>query len=273
MIIVRPLLAYTREDLIGYCQENNVPFSVSFSNYEEATMRSAVRHDIVSRLNEVERGNILDQIRKEKAEIDGLKQDVNKKILEQDELDIRPLIALTSEGFAETIINFVNAKCPSHTTVTPKMLSEIRAMCLNEQPFATYHMRGSYYMVKEYDVLSIDVDGLDLPYSYVLEKPGKFSCRTFDLDFSNGAEDRNIKESDYPLTIRSSLPQDVTTHAGYLCSVRRMLVASGISQRLLRVWPVFLNNKGEIVYVPRYRKGFNEYHSSILNIRVTNDEK
>jgi hypothetical protein len=42
---------------------------------------------------------------------------------------------------------------------------------------------------------------------------------------------------------------------------------------LLHVWPVFLNKDGKIIYVPRYKKGFSEYHSSILNIHVKNDEK
>jgi hypothetical protein len=58
-----------------------------------------------------------------------------------------------------------------------------------------------------------------------------------------------------------------------LVSVRRMLVAAGISPRLLHVWPVFLNKDGKVIYVPRYKKGFSEYHSSILNIHVKSDEK
>jgi hypothetical protein len=134
-------------------------------------------------------------------------------------------------------------------------------------------LKGSIYLVKEYDVISLDDDGQDMPYSYVLEKPGVFSCEAFDLDFTNGAADRNIHPEDYPLTVRSSLPQDVTTYGGYLVPVRRMLVAAGISQRLLHVWPVFLNKDGKIIYVPRYKKGFSEYHTSKLAIHVKNDEK
>jgi hypothetical protein len=101
----------------------------------------------------------------------------------------------------------------------------------------------------------------------------KFNCETFDLDFTMGAEDRNIHPEDYPLTVRSVLPQDVSIYGGYLVSVRRMLVAAGVSARLLHVWPVFLNKDNKIIYVPRYKKGFSEYHKSILNIHVKNDEK
>ena len=50
-------------------------------------------------------------------------------------------------------------------------------------------------------------------------------------------------------------------------------IAAGISERLLHVWPVFLNKHGRIVYIPRYKKGFSEYHSSSMIIHVNEDEK
>ena len=106
-----------------------------------------------------------------------------------------------------------------------------------------------------------------------MEKPGKLSCEVFDLDFSMGAEDRGIGSNDYPITVRSALPQDNYSYHGYLVPVRRMLVATGMSSRLLRVWPVFLNKDGKIVYVPRYVKGFSEYHTSVLKIHVKEEEK
>ena len=112
-----------------------------------------------------------------------------------------------------------------------------------------------------------------MPYSYTLEKPGKLKTEVFDLDFSMGAEDRNIHDYDYPITIRSALPLDVTTFGGYLVSVRKMLMASGMPRKLLKVWPVFLNKDKKIIYIPRYKKNFQEYHTSVLKINVTNLEK
>jgi tRNA(Ile)-lysidine synthetase-like protein len=271
MVVVRPLLDFTRQDLQEYCEGNNVPFLPEAVDFEHANSSSIRKH--VDSLNEVERGQLLDEMKKENSEKINFIRDIDNSISEVNELEIRAILALNQDEFLETLINFVNHASPIHITITPELAKSIRKMCLDKKSNMSIKLKGDVYLVKEYDIISIDKDGLDMPYSYVIEKPGKFSCESFDLDFSMGAEDRNIKDSDYPLTVRSALPQDNYNYGGYLAPVRRMLVAAGISPRLLHIWPVFLNKDGKIIYVPRYKKGFSEYHSSVLNIHVKNDEK
>ena len=272
MIIVRPLLQYSREDLKNYCDEHNIPYSDSYSNYEEASQRSLIRRDVVSKLNEVERDQILEEMKKKEAEISSLNATVKKDLSQTGELGIRSLIALPEGDFAETIIEFVNARCPTHVTVTPRLLKDIRALCLAPEVNKTLKLEGNNYIVKEYDVLSIDTDGLHLPYSYVLEKPCKFSCPAFDLDFTMGAEDRRILPEDYPITVRSALPADVTTYGGYLVPVRRMLSAAGCPAEMMRIWPVFIGKNKKILYVPRYDRNFVEYHKSKLTIHIPGEK-
>ncbi len=271
MIVVRPLLEFTRSDLKAYCTQKGVPFLEAAVGFEHV-FTTAIRQKIYQ-MNEVERDQLYEAMMKENSEKMNFIKGIDKSIEAVDELEIRAILALNDDEFTKTIMDFVNRHSPTHITINPKMIAEIRALCLDKEANATLKLKGQIYMVKEYDVLALDTDGLDMPYTYTLEKPTKFDCETFDLDFTTGAEDRNIRPEDYPLTIRSVLPQDVYAYGGYLVSVRRMLVAAGISPRLLHVWPVFLNKDGKIIYVPRYKKGFSEYHKSILNIHVKNDEK
>lgn len=271
MMVVRPLLEFTRSDLKAYCNQNNVPYLEAVTGVDHL-FTTEVRQKIYQ-MNEVERDQLLQEMIKENSEKTNFINSIDQSIKTVDELEIRAIIALAPDEFAKTIMDFVNQHSPVHVTITPKMLADIRAMALNKEPNATLKLKGDIFMVKEYDVLTLDTDGLDMPYTYVLDKPMKFTCETFDLDFTMGAEDRNIHPEDYPLTVRSVLPQDVYTYGGYLVSIRRMLVAAGVSARLLHVWPVFLNKDNKIIYVPRYKKGFSEYHKSILNIHVKNDEK
>ncbi|MFA6620549.1 MAG: tRNA lysidine(34) synthetase TilS [Bacilli bacterium] len=271
MMVVRPLLEFTRSDLKAYCNQNNVPYLEAATGVDHL-FTTEVRQKIYQ-MNEVERDQLLQQMIKENSEKTNFINSIDQSIKTVDELEIRAIIALTPDEFAKTIMDFVNQHAPVQVTITPKMLADIRAMALNKELNSTLKLKGDIFMVKEYDVLTLDTDGLDMPYTYVLDKPMKFSCETFDLDFTMGAEDRNIHPEDYPLTVRSVLPQDVSTFGGYLVSVRRMLAAAGVSARLLRVWPVFLNKDNKIIYVPHYKKGFSEYHNSILNIHVKNDEK
>lgn len=273
MMIVSPLLNYSLDDIMEYIRENNVPYSQEAKDFDASASRSEIRRDIVEKLNEVERDQVLSEIRKEYDDKMSFVNAIGKSIATVDSLNIREIIALSPDDFAQTIMDFIDKKAAERCKITPEILFDIRKMCLDPTPNMAYKLQGDIYLTKEYDELFIDNDGLDLPYSYTLKKPGKLSCPTFDLDFSMGAEDRNIHETDYPLTVRSVLPQDVYIYGGYLEPVKKMLLASGISQRLLHVWPVFLDKNGRIIYVPHYKKGFSEHHASILNIHVKNDEK
>lgn len=272
MIVARPLLNFSKEDLVQYDKENNVPYLPDILHFNKFTQKQDI-HDEVLGMTEIERGQILDEIRRANDDKLTFIKDIDQQAKAQNELDIRSIIALNDDEFTTTLVTFINKHAGIKISVTPKMVADIRKMCLSPEPNKTMKLKGTVYMVKEYDIIGIDDDGLDMPYSYVVEKPGKFSCETFDLDFSMGAEDRNIHPEDYPLTVRSVLPQDSYIYGGYLVPVRRMLVAAGISPRLLHVWPIFLNKDGKIIYVPRYKKGFSEYHTSVLNIHVKNDEK
>jgi tRNA(Ile)-lysidine synthase len=273
MIIVCPLLDYSSEDILEYVALNNVLCSRDIKKYETSEFRSEIRRDIVEKLNEVERDQILSEINKEYDDKISFAKAIDKSISTSGNLNIREIMALSEDEFAQAIMDFVNKKASEHCTITPKLLASIRKMCLDPNPNLFHRIHGSVYIVKEYDELTIDNNGLNLPYSYVIKKPGKFSCPIFDLDFSMGAEDRNIHDFDYPVTIRSLLPSDVSTYGGYLVPAKKMLSAGGISERLLHVWPVFLNKDGKIIYIPRYKKGFSEYHSSIFAIHVKDDEK
>ena len=273
MIVRRPLVPYSEEDLKEYCDLNLIPYNKDFGNYAYDPSRSVVRREVVDKLNEAERDQYITEIKKANAELISFTANIKQSVDKVDTLNIREIIALSEGEFAETIIRFVKAKAKIRIKITPQILAEFRAMCLNPQPNMCMRIGNNTFLVKEYDEISIDNDGLDLPYHYTLKEPCKFSCEAFELDFTQGAEDRNIHIDDYPLTIRSVLPQDVFSFNGYTVNAKQMLVAAGISERLLHIWPVFLNKEGRIVYIPRYKKGFSEYHKSSMIVHVTEEEK
>ena len=273
MMVRRPLVPYSDEDLKEYCDTNNIPYNKDFGNYSHDPSMSALRFEVVDKLNEAERDQYITEIKKANAELISFSANIKQSVDKVDTLNIREIIALSEGEFAETIIRFVKAKAKIKIKITPQILAEFRAMCLNPQPNMCMRIGTNTFLVKEYDEISIDNDGLDLPYHYTLKEPCKFSCEAFELDFTQGAEDRNIHFEDYPLTVRSVLPQDVFSFNGYTVNAKQMLIAAGISERLLHIWPVFLNKEGRIVYIPRYKKGFSEYHKSSMIVHVNEEEK
>lgn len=271
MIVIRPLVNYTYEDILEYDRINHVPYSTNMAKYEDMFTRNKVRSEVVDRLNEAERDQIIQQIKDKNVEQDDFFANVGAKADFGDELNIREIFALSKDEFAETMVKFVNTK---GVHLKSSDLDAIRNMCLDGKPTSSLHLAKHVYLIKTWDTLSLGTNPEALPYTYVLEKPGKLDTDVFSLDFSKGAEDRNIKESDYPLTIRTALPEDVTDIGGYLTRIKEVYIEEEMPLRLRAIWPVFLNKKGKIIYVPRYKRGFVEYHRlSKLTIKVKDEEK
>lgn len=266
MIVIRPLLNFTHEDLIDYDREHRIPYSEGSDSFQTAHTRSPIRREI-AQMSEIDRERILDEMKTRNDEKTKLSASIAKSFEVEDELEIRPLIALPYDAFVTTLMNFVRrAETPVH--LTADKITEIRRLCLAPQPILYLRLAENVYLIREYDVLTIGHNFDSLPYTYTLPEPGVLYTAQFDLDFTGGAEDRGIMPEDYPLTIRTALPSDTYTVHGFLYSVRSQFSTWGMPVKMRYIWPVFVNKNGKIVYVPRYRSNFREYHSSKLHLHL-----
>lgn len=271
MIVIRPLLHYTKQDLLEYNEENRVPFSHSKQAYEDQYTRNAIRAKL-NAMSEIERENLINEMKFENADKFELVSDFRESIEDGEELEIRPLIALSQDEFITAVTHFVSKGVES-IVLEPEDFDKIRKFCLAPVPYASLHLDGDTYLIKQYDVLLLGRNYEEKAYEYTLEKPGKLKNEHFELDFSMGAEDRNIHDEDYPLTIRTATPTDRFMVHGYLEPVHLLFSTWKMPPRLRGLWPIFINKAGKVIYVPRYRRYFREYHSSILHMNVTDDEK
>ncbi len=273
MMVVRPLLNYSKEDLHDYCMENHVPFNVSVEADLNESIRSNLRRDVISKMSEIDRDNIIEEMRLANDDRFRLVESVAHKInreAEEEELDIRALIALSKDAFASALVAFVQ-KAPEPINLTESDIANIRRLCLAPQSNMSLKLTEGIYLIKDYDVITMGHNLNELPYTYHLDAPGKLSTPEFDLDFSMGAEDRHITADDYPITIRTALPYDGYLVHGYMEPVRRLFSDWKMPVDLRSYWPIFINKDGKIIYVPRYRMKFREYHTSILNIHVKDE--
>lgn len=272
MIIVRPLLDFSREDLLEYNDENHVPYSLEEDRFENDFTRSKLRKEVIAHLSEIERDQLIQEMKFHNDDQLKLVDEVEETISQGEELDIRAVISLTASEFALVLTRFIQ-NVSAKVKITPAMLTKIRAFMLNEKLTDTFKIEEGLYLIKEYDHITIGQNFDELPYTYVLEAPGVLHTEQFDLDFSMGAEDRNIHESDYPITIRTAIPSDAYVCNYYLQPVRTLFSVWEMPVRLRYVWPVFVNKNGKIIYVPRYRVNFSEYHTSVLKIHLKEGER
>jgi tRNA(Ile)-lysidine synthetase-like protein len=133
MMVVRPLLDFTSADLHHYCHENNVPFLPDMSNFEDLHTRNKIRHEVIDKLTEIERGQILDEMRRVNDDKIGFVKGLDQQIKIGEELNIREILALSPDDYAGTLTAYINKKSPIRIAVTPTMLSAIRKMCVDPQ--------------------------------------------------------------------------------------------------------------------------------------------
>ncbi|MFA5421389.1 MAG: tRNA lysidine(34) synthetase TilS [Bacilli bacterium] len=267
MMIVRPLLSFSKQDLLDYCHENHVPFSIDVSNFETKYLRNKIRLQVVAKLTEIERYQILKEISENNVALSSRKSVADAKTAGRKELLISGLLELCESDFDETIISFLK-QSKKFVPLSEKQLLEIRNICRSENPNIDIPLTIGLSLLKEYDVLVISEQLRNSPYEFVLEKPGALDTEYFAIDFSKGAEDRNIHLDDYPLTIRTFRPKDKYQVGKNLCEVRRLFIDWKMPMRLRTSWPLVVNMHGTIIYVPRYRKNFVETKTSKFVIKV-----
>lgn len=249
MEVIRPLLDCTKEELSMYCFEHNVPFAIDPSNLSDDFSRNIIRHTIVSKLNPRERKFMIKEINDKNEKIMSIYNMLEKKDLHQKLV----LLSLEEEEFHRALVLLVK-KVNKKESLSIKLMNEIKKILLSKKPNVSFKIRDGLILIKEYDYVAFIKENKDELYSFVIDKPKLFETQYFYLDFSSGHGDKNIKEEDYPLTIRSPKEGDTIRVSNYNAEIRRLFIDWKMPLSLRKRWPVIENKDGVIVYVPRYRK-------------------
>ena len=133
---------------------------------------------------------------------------------------------------------------------------EIRKVLESSKPNVRIKYNGDLFFVKAYDTCTFN--GIDHKnYCYVMKSPSKLDTPFFYANFESGeAADRNIKVTDWPITIRRVNKNDSVMIKDYEVQVRRLFIDWKMPMEYREKWPVIVNRDGEVIYVPRYQKNF-----------------
>ena len=248
--IIRPLLRYRKEELLMYCKMFNVPYAIDKTNLEDHFLRNQIRHSVVEKMSPIERKDILSEIDQANEKLSQIFITISKiqsnKVEEYLRLnDVEFLYALVALG----------RKLKPDFIVSKKQGEELRKVLLSEKPNIALNVDGLCFF-KEYDVLGFREFDEALDYFYDLTEPGILDTPYFYLDFTVDSSNRNVKEDDYPITIRNAQKDDEYEITGYKKELRRLFIDWKMPESIRNRWPIIVNKDGIIVYVPRYQKDF-----------------
>lgn len=249
MKVLRPLLDYTKAELSMYCFEHHVPFALDASNFSDDFSRNVIRHTIVEKMNPRERKFIINEINDKNEKISSIYKVLGKLDLHQKDV----MLSLDDESFYRALTLLVKEINPKES-LSIKLMDEIKKILLSKKSNVSFKIRDELIFLKEYDYLTFKKENKDELYSFIIDSPRLFETQYFYLDFSISHGNKNIKESDYPLTIRSYKEGDSVMVNNYRCEIRRLFIDWKMPSSLRKRWPIILNKDGEVIYVPRYRK-------------------
>lgn len=273
MKIIRPLLGYSKKELLEYCHTNNIPYSIDYTNLEDIHTRNQIRHSIVEHLTLEERTNYINEIininETRKTDIEEGKKTISENILRLE--DYYKCHNDMAKTFA---IYYFIEKNTSMFDITKGRITEIQKIIDSKKPNIQTKLNDNFFLIKEYDYIKIlsskKMSSQD--YSYIIEKPCEFKQGILTLNLLKDTSHRNITSDDYPLTIRTYKSNDVIILKGVKRDVRRLFIDWKMPSRVRSIWPIFVNKDGRIIYIPRYSSDFVADSKSDLIIDLNESE-
>ena len=261
--IIRPLLSYTKEDLINICKDNNVPFMIDSSNLDVKYLRNKIRHEIIVNLDVEKRTKILTEIKAKNKEINSIFETIKKS----DIYDINVLKYFDEITYLYAI-NYMAKSINPSASISKRVAIELLKVINSKKPNIRLKMPYKLYFVKEYNRVRFEKENIKVSYSYIIDKPMELDTPYFYLDFRFDTKNRNVKIDDYPLTIRKANKDDIYQINCYQVNVRRLFIDWKMPLSIRKKWPVILNKEQKIIYIPRYQTNFKPDNKTNFYVKI-----
>lgn len=259
---IRPLLLYRKKELQKYCDDNKIPYSIDYSNFNTKYKRNKIRREIISQMNDEEIQKIVNTIKEA-----NLGKELQKlrlsKYFKNDFIDFNSVSNLSDEDFQAVIYNFIENKS-YFVTLSLRFLLDFKEKCLKstqgpfkakiKQKFLEYSYGKIYF------------------YSKVIKYEEKISENNESNIFKiNTKSPLFIKyKLVFPLFIKPVEKNESVLVDGHYKKISRCFIDWKVPLHLRSVWPGIYNEKGELLYVPRYQENHKENNESLLNFNSNN---
>lgn len=267
-IIVRPLLKYTKEDLLDYNVKNNIPYRIDNSNDKDVYTRNRIRKNMLPFLKKEQKNVHLKflKLSKELEEMESFIQKIAKErkeaLFKNNALDIscwnnieeiiakRILQLILSDIYKdrqdvlETIHVdllqdlIMNAKSGTRLMFPNDLIvkKEYQSILFGEQKKVTYEIK-----LKEDMVLP---NGHEIKFLTEEESDSNFVCRL------------RKEEVEFPLLVRTRKEQDRMEVKGLNGSkkIKEIFINSKIPEHIRASYPIVTDKTGKIVWIPGVKK-------------------
>ena len=227
---------------------------------EYRNKRNYLRKNIINNLNDNDRKDILIKIDLENQKIEQINQKIDT-FINDNEINLDKINELNEEEFSRLIFKFVNKYIDLELSIN--RIKEIKNQ-LKKSGNVIIDLNNEYKLIKEYNKLSI-INNLKYFYSIKVDKPSIVENEFIYFDLLTNPNKFYIKKDSYPLTIKIVDKNQKIKIGNIHKNINRLLIDEKIPYLKRLYWPMIVNNKNEIIFIPR--KDFDEDNLFIVKTK------
>lgn len=266
--IVRPLLEYTKDQLLEYNQMNHIPYCIDSSNASDVYTRNRIRKQILPFLKS-ENKKVHLKFLNLSNDLQELEKYVEKQValefhtrFQNNTLDIADFETIEPVIQKRVIMSMLSMVYGNHQQVLEKKhINMILNMILNASSGTQIHLPQKKVLRKEYNKLEWitskeECYQLEFASDVVLPNGHKIKIQKNEETDTNFVCRLSKKEVSFPLIVRTRKAQDTieVKGLGHSKKIKDIFINEKVPLHLRQSWPIVTDKNGQVVWIPGLKK-------------------
>lgn len=267
--IIRPLLPYTKEDIITYNKSHNITYYIDSSNTNIDYTRNWYRHKVLPILKEKDKNIHLkflkysETLQEYNEYID---REINKKLSTIYQNNIINIDVLNKEDYflKKNILYYIMNDIYNNESniITEKHIQNILTMINSNKPNLSINMPQSKILVKEYNKLYIKKNiKEEKKYKIIFEDTTKIDSLEIKKVSEEESDGNNIcrlnsKDIKFPLYIRNRKDGDymILKNSNYKKKIKEIFIENKLPISKRNNYPLLVDSDDKVLWIPNIKK-------------------
>ena len=237
--VIRPILNYTKLEIIEYLTKNNISFYDDPTNYEQERQRNILRANLKNIDYNHYKNLKISLNQKVKEEKNKIKNIANGKYIS------KKIYSTLNDNEKKRLLNFL---LNYNLGYSNRNLINICLMRLKSNKSFEENLKNNISLFQDKNNFFFGTTTDKRNYSYIIEKEGYYKFKEFDIEIKLG----NFNIKDFPIFIETPKQKDIIETNIKQNNVIKFLKHHNVPNFLINIFPIIKNKDKKIIYVPFY---------------------
>ena len=237
--VIRPILNYTKLEIIEYLTKNNISFYDDPTNYEQERQRNILRANLKNIDYNHYKNLKISLNQKVKEEKNKIKNIANGKYIS------KKIYSTLNDNEKKRLLNFL---LNYNLGYSNSNLINICLMRLKSNKSFEENLKNNISLFQDKNNFFFGTTTDKRNYSYIIEKEGYYKFKEFEIEIKLG----NFNIKDFPIFIETPKQKDIIETNIKQNNVIKFLKHHNVPNFLINIFPIIKNKDKKIIYVPFY---------------------